>query len=293
VFDKTGTLSAGVMVLEGVQAFAGCDRDMALRVAAALERDNTHPIAKAFSLLPAPRGRGTSASEVVVHPGCGIEGVVDGVRWRLGHAAFACNGRDDGALWLGDGRRALARFALREQLRPDAQPALAQLRAQGLSLHVASGDASDVVLRCARALDIDDALSRQSPEGKLAHVRELQGQGRVVAMVGDGLNDAPVLAGADVSFAMHEGAALARTAADLVLTGPQLARIPAAIALARRTRHVVRQNFAWALGYNLLALPLAALGMVTPWLAAIGMTASSLIVTLNALRLARAPQATA
>jgi P-type Cu2+ transporter len=293
IFDKTGTLSDGTMVLEDVQVFDGSDRDTALRIAAALERDSTHPIAKAF-LLPSRAGEGGGGADgVVAYPGDGIEGVIDGTLWRLGHAPFACGVSDDGALWLGDGRGALARFALRECMRDDAQPALAALRAHGLSLHLASGDASDAVLRCARVLGIGDARARQSPEAKLAHVRELQRQGRSVAMVGDGLNDAPVLAGADVSFAMNGGAALARNAADLVLTAPQLARIPAAIALARRTRRIVRQNFTWALGYNLLALPLAALGLVTPWIAALGMTASSLIVTLNALRLARASQAPA
>ena len=122
-------------------------------------------------------------------------------------------------------------------------------------------------------------------------MRELQARGHVVAMVGDGLNDAPVLAGADVSLAMAEGAALAQRAADFVVTSPSLLRIPQAMALARRTRRIVRQNLAWALGYNLLALPLAASGMVTPWLAAIGMAASSLLVTLNALRLCRARSA--
>ena len=169
----------------------------------------------------------------------------------------------------------------------DAAPALQGLRALGLRVHLSSGDAPDRVQVLARALDIDQAHARQRPEDKLALVRALQAQGRVVAMVGDGLNDAPVLAGADVSLAMDKGAALAQRAADLVMTGPTLLRIPAAVRIARTTRRIIRQNLGWALGYNLLAIPLAASGVVTPWIAALGMAGSSLVVTLNALRLAR------
>ena len=169
----------------------------------------------------------------------------------------------------------------------DAAAALAHLRAQGLAVGLCSGDAPHPVQRFADALGIAEPMARQTPEQKLAHARSLQQQGHVVAMVGDGLNDAPVLAGADVSLAMADGAALAQRAADLVITGGALQRIPQAIDLARRTRHIIRQNLAWAVGYNLLALPLAAAGMVTPWIAALGMALSSLLVTLNALRLAR------
>jgi Cu2+-exporting ATPase len=212
---------------------------------------------------------------------------VHGRHWRLGQAAFAAGRDDDGALWLGDGQRPVARFMLQESERPDAHAAIAALRAQGLTVHLSSGDAADSVARFARTLAIADAAARQSPQAKLAGVRALQSRGRVVCMVGDGLNDAPVLAGADVSLAVSDGAALAQRAADLVMTGPSLMRIPAAIALARRTRRVICQNLAWAVGYNLLALPLAAMGLVTPWLAALGMALSSLTVTLNALRLTR------
>jgi P-type Cu2+ transporter len=167
------------------------------------------------------------------------------------------------------------------------------LRGLGLRTHVSSGDADAAVAAFASRLGIDDAHARQRPEDKLAFVRGLQAEGRVVAMVGDGLNDAPVLAGADVSLAMDSGAALAQRAADLVMTGPTLARIPAAVAVARRTRAVIRQNLGWALGYNVVAIPLAAAGLVTPWIAALGMAGSSLMVTLNALRLTRTPEARA
>ena len=162
------------------------------------------------------------------------------------------------------------------------------LRRGGLELHLYSGDAEQAVSEFAARMGILDAAGRLSPEQKLARVRELQAQGRIVAMVGDGLNDAPVLAGADVSLVVSSGAALAQQAGDLVLTQASLERVPEAIRIARRTQHIIRQNLAWAIAYNVVALPLAATGHVTPWIAALAMVVSSLTVTLNALRLIRA-----
>lgn len=285
VFDKTGTLSDGCPVLAEVEAFDGFDSSQALRIAAALERDSGHPLARAFaSIEDLPL-----ASQVRTLPGAGIEGVVAGTRWKLGHAAFVGGDATDerGELWLGTEQQCVARISLRESVRAEARDAVDALATLGLHLHLSSGDSAQAVARIADTLDISDVHARQSPEQKLAFVRALQSEGRVVAMVGDGINDAPVLAGADVSLALAEGAALAQSAADLVIAHPSLRRIPDAIALARRTRKIIRQNLAWALGYNLLALPLAAAGMVTPWMAAIGMAISSLVVTLNALRLSR------
>ncbi len=283
VFDKTGTLGDGKPHLQGVDACIAVDADAALRIAAALERDSNHPLAAAFALVPdAPMASGVRAIA-----GRGVEGTVEGVRWRIGTAPFATGGDDNGAVWLGNDAGARARFTFAERERADAAQALQQLREQGLALHLASGDAAAPVARFASAMGIADPHARQSPEDKLALVRAMQDEGRVVAMVGDGLNDAPVLAGADVSLAIGDGAALAQRSADLVLSGMSLANVPAAIRIARRTRRIVRQNLAWAIGYNLLALPLAAAGMVTPWLAALGMALSSLAVTANALRLAK------
>jgi Cu2+-exporting ATPase len=236
---------------------------------------------------PQPAVPHLDASHVHADAGNGVSGRIDGRRWRLGRAAWAAGRDDDEAVWLGDGQRAAARFLLRETPRADAADALAALRAQGLRIALCSGDAEVPVARMAATVGIaaDDARARQTPEDKLAYVRTRQAAGEIVAMVGDGINDAPVLAGADVSLALADGAALAQRAADFVVTGGALQRIPQAIALARRSRRIVRQNLAWALGYNLLALPLAATGQVTPWIAAIGMALSSLLVTLNALRL--------
>ena len=298
VFDKTGTLSDGKPVLQGIDQCKGIDSESARRIAAALERDSSHPLAAAFAhVTDVP-----AAGNVRAVAGQGVEGTIEGVRWRIGSAPFATGDTDDGAVWLAavpacgaspasaEEAGAHARFTFVETPRKDAEAAVARLRAQGLSLHLASGDAAAPVARFANVMAITDVHARQSPEAKLALVRALQDQGRTVAMVGDGLNDAPVLAGADVSLAIGDGAALAQRAADLVLSGASLGNVPAAIAIARRTRRVVRQNLAWALGYNLLALPLAAAGVVTPWLAALGMALSSLAVTANALRLTRVEQ---
>lgn len=283
MLDKTGTLSTGEFQLEDVETFAGIDRDHALAIAAALERHSPHPIASAFAGIEAPEARA-----VRVVAGAGVEGEVGGRTWRLGRAGFATGAvrRDDG-IWLGDGDEAVARFRVGDRLRADAAEACARLRADGLALELASGDGPEAVAAVAAALAIPIHAARQQPHDKLARVRALQAQGRVVAMLGDGVNDAPVLAGADVSLALASGAPSAHRAADVVLMGGNLVRLPQTLALARATRAVVRQNLAWALAYNLVALPVAALGLVTPWLAALGMALSSLLVTGNALRLAR------
>lgn len=283
VFDKTGTLTQVQPTLREVQSFGDMTSADAQAIAAALERDSGHPIAAAFASVRTS----LQASDVRTVSGQGLTGCVSGKTWRMGRAGFAANREDDGQLWLGDGERAVARFRLQESLRLDTRDTIEKLRRLGLRIHLASGDALEPVQRLMRELDIGEAHARQSSEDKLVLIRRLQAQGRIVAMVGDGLNDAPVLAGADVSLAMGEGAPLAQRAADMVLTAPSLLRIPAAIELARRTQRVIRQNFAWAVGYNLLALPLAIAGQVTPAVAALGMAVSSLIVTANALRLMR------
>jgi len=283
VFDKTGTLTRVQPSLASTQTFDGMGVERAQAVAAALERDSGHPLAVAFADIR------TSwvASDVRAVSGKGLIGCVEAAMWRLGRASFAAGREDDGQLWLGDGTHPAACFRVQESLRSDAHSAVDALRALGMQIHLASGDAGERVERLGLQLGIGEAHARQTSEDKLALVRGLQDQGRIVAMVGDGLNDAPVLAGADVSLAMGEGASLAQRAADMVLTAPSLMRIPAAVQLARRTQHIIRQNFAWAIGYNMLALPLAIAGQVTPAIAALGMALSSLIVTANALRLMR------
>jgi Cu2+-exporting ATPase len=283
VFDKTGTLTSVQLAVSEVRTFSGFDPTQAMHIAAALERDSRHPVAGAFADVPTPL-QAWDMREVTGH---GVTARIDDRVWRLGRASFAGGHEDDGQLWLGDGRSVVACFCLQESLRPHAAEAVAALHSLGLRIHLASGDAPTAVERLKQQLSLGEAHSRQSSEDKLALVRALQAKGRVVAMVGDGLNDAPVLAGADVSVAMGEGASLAQRAADMVLTSPSLLRIPAAIRLARYTQRVIRQNFGWAVGYNLLALPLAISGHVTPAFAALGMALSSLTVTANALRLLR------
>ena len=281
VLDKTGTLTLGQPRLLRAEALEG-DIERWRIVAAALEANAGHPLAAAFG-----DGRALAAEAVQAAPGRGVSGVVDGVQYRLGQAGFAAGRDDDGAIWLGDGQRALARFEVADPLRADAAEAVAALRAQGLRPVLLSGDGEATVRGVASTLQIDDFAARQTPEGKLAAVHALQAEGRRVLAVGDGINDAPLLAGADVSAAMAAGAPLAQRSADLVLAGPRLMRLPESVALARRTRRIINQNLGWALAYNVLALPFAALGWVTPGIAALGMAASSLVVTLNALRLGR------
>ena len=301
IFDKTGTLTTGEVSVSEVRPLGRLDRGQCLEVAAALEAASEHPIARAFAAATAS---GMQAADLRVAPGEGIEGVVAGRRYRIGTAGFVAAGfaaaqgtraqgsslhgqQADAGIALGDEQGMLAEFALSDAPRPEARHAVQALQAQGLSTEILSGDSAAAVERVARQCGIDQHASRQSPAGKLQHVRELSAKGGFVAMVGDGINDAPVLGGAGVSVAMSRGSPLALASADLILVGDTLKVLPQAVELARRARRIIRQNLLWAAGYNLTAMPLAAMGWVPPWLAAIGMSASSIFVVLNSLRLMR------
>jgi Cu2+-exporting ATPase len=290
VFDKTGTLTRGMP--EVVQTdthdpdFTGQD---CLQIAAALEVASTHPIAHAFTQHESAR----AATGLEVHVGAGVEGVVDGRRWRLGKADFVPGAApaptDESAtrVFLGTGGRVIATFTIADTLRPDSANTLKEIEKMGYSVSLVSGDGEAPVARAAAALGISDVCSGCGPDDKLQRINALQQQGEVVVMVGDGINDAPVLAGADVSIAPSHAASLAQSSADVLMLGDSLQPLVTLMQAARRTMRIVRQNLAWAIVYNVSAVPLAAAGFVPPWLAAIGMSTSSLVVVLNALRLSR------
>ncbi|KAB2318034.1 cadmium-translocating P-type ATPase [Betaproteobacteria bacterium SCN1] len=289
VLDKTGTLTLGRLSVRRVVTVDGRDADAVRVLAAALETGSEHPIARALR-----EGVATDihATDLRNTPGLGVEGRIGACHYKLGAPRFAAPDAvppdaDGDASWIALARdgRTLAWFALADTPRPDAAAALATLAAQGLRLHLLSGDAEPAVRAAAAQFGIDDWRAGALPEDKLAYVKALQARGRIVAMVGDGINDAPVLAGAQVSIAMGEGADVAQAAADMVMLGNRFATLAEGVALARKTQKIIRENLGWALGYNLVAIPAAALGHVTPWIAGIGMSASSLLVVLNALRL--------
>ncbi|TVQ41625.1 MAG: cadmium-translocating P-type ATPase [Wenzhouxiangella sp.] len=291
VLDKTGTLTRPDMRMAEVRAEAGVDADRARVLAGRLERISRHPVATAFARYD--DGAPVEGAEAVT--AAGVAGKVQGVDYRLGKPGFVGEWLDkqptepDQGQWiaLAAPHTLLAWFRVDSPFREGARELVAELKASGLEVWLASGDRAENVEAAARSLAIDKVRSACSPADKLNLVRELQAQGARVAMVGDGINDAPVLAGADVALALAEGADIARTQADLVVTGKDLSRVSAAFALAPRVRRIVRQNLAWAFAYNITALPFAAAGFVPPWLAAIGMSASSLLVVMNGQRLGR------
>ncbi len=298
IFDKTGTLTEGRLQLEAVETLGPLARQHCLSIAAALEKTSEHPIAHA---LCAAANDVPRAEEVSARPGLGIEGWVEGLRYRIGVPAFvqelqgaparaADTVTSDGyGVVLGNEQALLAHFRFADRLRDGAAETVGQLKALGIKVELLSGDEAGVVHKVADELQIDRFEARCLPQAKLAHIQTLQAQGAVVAMVGDGVNDAPVLAGAQVSLAMGGGTQLAHASADMVLLSEQLSHLVSAVRTSRRTLKIVRQNLVWALVYNLLALPLAAAGLIAPWMAAIGMSSSSLVVVANALRLRHRP----
>ncbi|MFG6665983.1 heavy metal translocating P-type ATPase [Halomonas sp. HNIBRBA4712] len=289
VFDKTGTLTRGEMRLADTRPMGSMDAARARQIAAAIEAHSEHPIARAFGPF---RRAGFKAQAVVREPGQGLHATLEGATWRLGRARFAAGHEiapPGPGQWLLLSQEYTPRawFRLEDTLRDDALEAVAALDALGVGVELLSGDEPETVKALAEALGIDTWQARATPEAKLARIQALQAEGERVLMVGDGINDVPVLAGADVALAVNGATDLAQTRADALLLSPRLVRVGEALETAGATRRVMRQNMAWSVAYNGLALPLAALGLVPPWLAALGMSLSSLVVVGNALRLGR------
>ncbi|QQX82377.1 cadmium-translocating P-type ATPase [Shewanella sp. KX20019] len=288
VFDKTGTLTLGSLSITNVELVAGTTESVtekrALEYAAALESSSLHPIAHAFEAYLTPAITVSNKQSFV---GNGLQGEIDGKLLKIGSQSFV-NGTDfyesDVIIWLSIEGKVLAKFTLADAIRPNTAAAVQSLKRLGCNISIASGDNSGEVENLAKRLGIDDYHKGLSPEDKLTLVSRLQ-KNVHVAMFGDGINDAPVLAGANLSVAMGSGAAISKNSADIILLGDDLARFADAVTVAKSTARIIKQNLFWALGYNLFIIPLAVSGHVAPYIAAIGMSASSLIVVSNSLRL--------
>ena len=290
-FDKTGTLTEDRLQWAGTRLSAaahGQSADDLLQVAASLSRWSSHPAARAL---------GAAAPDAVVHwhgvqehAGLGLLACdASGTEWRLGSARWlgVADALPGERLFLARAGQCLAAFRLDEMLRAGAAEAVSALRAQGVAVRLVSGDSVARAQELADRVGIDDVMAQASPEDKLAALAALQSQGQRVVMVGDGINDAPVLARADVSLAMGQGALVSRSHADAVITSNLLQDVVRARATAQRALAILRQNFLWAAAYNGLCIPLALAGWLPPWAAGLGMAGSSLFVVLNALRAAR------
>lgn len=297
VFDKTGTLTQGHLALDSMNTFVDIQDQECLNIAAALELGSEHPVAKVF-LQKALSPNEITAKEIEAIPGQGVTGLIDNVHYRLGCAAYVEDVINESRtqihlnkpknateIFLANDKEVLATFYLSDELREQAFDSVQALKALGKNVWLVSGDNETAVSYVAEQLGIENTRHSMKPEDKLAVIHELQQQGEIVAMIGDGVNDAPVLAAAQVSIAMGGGTQLAQASADMVLLSEHLPHLVDAVKMSKRSVSIVRQNLAWALIYNLLALPLASMGYIAPWMAAIGMSASSLVVVLNALRL--------
>jgi Cu2+-exporting ATPase len=300
IFDKTGTLTLGKLSIEKIKLLNGTEQD-ALNIACRLEAHSQHPIASAFkthvqsnianNIILSP------AQEIMVEPGQGLSGQIEHITYRLGNFDYAnptVNNlridKPDNGHWilLANEQHPIAWFLLSDQIRPNAKESCTLLNNMGLTTEMLSGDQSHQVGLVAKAVGITKAQGSITPEGKLDYLSSLDDIDMSI-MVGDGINDVPVLAKAPISIAVGSASDLAKTHADVILVGNQLQRLPQLIMQAKRTSKIIKQNLIWSLLYNSSVLPLAALGLLPPWAAAIGMSLSSLVVVFNALRLNNLP----
>lgn len=297
VFDKTGTLTEGKIQLEMIRLEEQTvyDREAALTIAASLEASSEHPVAKA--LLNANQNMLLAVSDLHHQVSEGIQGVINNTLWFIGNKSFIekhCshhfeqdNTGHSNKIYLATGQLCVATFILSDQLRKEARELITRLHQQHKKTHLLSGDRAESTREISEKCGIEHYQANLKPEDKLRNVNTLQQRGAIVVMTGDGVNDAPVLAGADLSIAMGKGTQLAAASADMILISNNIEHIYHGYLIAIKTLRIIKQNLSWALLYNAIAIPAAAMGYVEPWLAAIGMSASSLVVVLNALRLNR------
>lgn len=281
VFDKTGTLTLGAPRLRS----SGTNDPAVLGIAAALAAQSLHPMSRAIVAgLGDMRAEAPVISAAVEHPGLGVEAEINGRLYRLGRSAWAAGKDQPGTVLACDGRP-LTSFTFEDVLRPGAAEAVQALQEAGLAVEILSGDHRDAVATTARRLGIERFEAGVLPAEKVAHLEELSSKGCRTLMVGDGLNDAPALAAAHVSMAPASAADIGRNAADFVFLHESLDAVPLALDVAREAGKLIRQNFALAIIYNAIALPIAIAGFVTPLIAAVAMSLSSVLVVGNALRL--------
>ena len=294
IFDKTGTLTKGKLSLEKTRVFSGYTVEQALEVAAALESQSSHPIANTFK--PYLKSQAKNITNII---GQGLEGHYslsgkESHKYYLGKLDFVTKEPQEEfdkfsglSIFLSNGQTVIAQFMLSDTLRDNSHQAIENLKNLGFKIHILSGDQPHAVEKIANHLKIPSFHSSKSPEEKLAFIKTLQSEGKKIAMVGDGINDLPVLSGAKLSIAMGEASDITKMNSDAILLNGNLQVLSESFVKARDTRKIIKENMAWAIGYNLCMLPLAAAGFVPPYFAALGMSLSSLIVVFNSIRLKR------
>jgi Cu+-exporting ATPase len=304
VLDKTGTVTTGKMSLVEVTAADGVDRDDALRLVGALENASEHPIAQAIAKVAAAAGPMPAVEAFGNHEGLGVEGVVDGHALIVGRPALladwamyltpeldavrkAAEARGQTAIAAGWDGQATAVFVVADTVKEGSAEAVASMKALGLRPVLLTGDNETTARAVAADVGIDEVIAEVLPSEKAEVIKRLQAEGRVVAMVGDGVNDAPALAQADLGLSIGTGTDVAIEASDLTLVSGDLRAAADAIRLSRSTLRTIKQNLAWAFGYNVAAIPLAAIGLLNPVIASLAMVFSSISVVSNALRLRR------
>ena len=296
VFDKTGTLTEDRMTIGNITTNASLSESQALQIASSIARHSLHPASRA--LIEASKKSSLAeidfkVSNVQEISGSGLIADSSYGKLKLGSGQFCEMNNKNAEHSINEGSRVhlvsekgwLASFEIVEAIKPDAASAVRILQENGLQVEVLSGDQAGSVTKVTDKLGIESYIAECTPQKKLAHMQSLQQQGHKVAMIGDGLNDGPVLASAHVSIAMGQAVPLAQAQSDFVIMGGQLQMVPLLIAEAKRTMRIVKQNLIWAAAYNAICVPLAVVGMLPAWLAGLGMALSSLLVILNAARL--------